>query len=370
MSTPSRRRSATDRSSTSKGRGRRPRPSSSPLSAHDAKTPRGTSSRPASRFQPPRHGLWQIADMERDGRKLDPDPLGATTWRPMPKPASTRSTWPITMAAPRMIAGRFNALSRGERGGKAPVALHQMVPDARADDGRDRVARGGGARACERLRRRRSICCSSTGGRSEHPGWIDAMKEMARLKRRGADRPSRHRPISIPLICALLIDHGIPVVTNQVCFSLLDRRAAGRCATLCRQTGVQPACLWHAVPAAFSPRNGWASREPEHEIADWSTMKYMRFVDAIGGWDVLQSILDALAGDCAQARRFDRQCRDALGAGARGGRPRSSSARGSASASTAPTISRYSASRSMRKTARCIDAALSRATADPGRLRR
>ena len=32
----------------------------------------------------------------------------------------------------------------------------------------------------------------------------------------------------------------------------------------------------------------------ERAIADWSKMKYKRFVDAIGGWDVLQTILLAL----------------------------------------------------------------------------
>jgi enamine deaminase RidA (YjgF/YER057c/UK114 family) len=37
-------------------------------------------------------------------------------------------------------------------------------------------------------------------------------------------------------------------------------------------------------------------RPSEGEIADWSTMKYLRFVDQIGGWPVLQKILDTLAG--------------------------------------------------------------------------
>ena len=44
-------------------------------------------------------GLWQVADMERDGprsiRKLPAMILPA-----MSPPVSTRSTWPITMAAP------------------------------------------------------------------------------------------------------------------------------------------------------------------------------------------------------------------------------------------------------------------------------
>src|SRR5262249_25494350 len=32
---------------------------------------------------------------------------------------------------------------------------------------------------------------------------------------------------------------------------------------------------------------------PTPDIADWSKMKYRRFIDAIGGWDALQAILGA-----------------------------------------------------------------------------
>jgi enamine deaminase RidA (YjgF/YER057c/UK114 family) len=41
----------------------------------------------------------------------------------------------------------------------------------------------------------------------------------------------------------------------------------------------------------------WLDRPepPDGEIADWSTMKYKRFVDTIGGWEVLQRILRAVS---------------------------------------------------------------------------
>ena len=45
-------------------------------------------------------GLWQVADMERDGRELDREAAVLGRCSTTRAPASTRSTWPITTAAP------------------------------------------------------------------------------------------------------------------------------------------------------------------------------------------------------------------------------------------------------------------------------
>ena len=45
-------------------------------------------------------GLWQVADMERDGGPLDPERGARTPWPSTRPRASTRSTWPTTTAAP------------------------------------------------------------------------------------------------------------------------------------------------------------------------------------------------------------------------------------------------------------------------------
>jgi enamine deaminase RidA (YjgF/YER057c/UK114 family) len=44
------------------------------------------------------------------------------------------------------------------------------------------------------------------------------------------------------------------------------------------------------------------ARPAAGDVSDWSTMKYLRFVDQIGGWPALQRILDALA---AVARKHE-----------------------------------------------------------------
>ena len=99
-------------------------------------------------------------------------------------------------------------------------------------------------------------------------------------------------------------------------------------------------------------------------------MKYKRFVDQIGGWDVLQGILAALADGRAASMASRSPTSRRAGCWSSRRSPRSSSARGSASASTAPTISRSSLSRSTTTIARVIDAALAAAQPHPRRLRR
>ena len=56
-------------------------------------------------------GLWQVADMERDGRTLDRD-AAAEAMADYARGASTASTWPTTTAAPKLIAGRFLRMTR------------------------------------------------------------------------------------------------------------------------------------------------------------------------------------------------------------------------------------------------------------------
>ena len=131
-----------------------------------------------------------------------------------------------------------------------------------------------------------------------------------------------------------------------MCFSLLDRRAAEDMTAFCLEHGVR--LLAYGTLAGGLLSEKWLGKpEPAaSDIGDWSTMKYKRFVDQIGGWQVLQRLLRARRNR-AQTWRIDFQCRHPLGAGAAGGRGESSSARGSASASIAPTICGSSASHSI-----------------------
>jgi enamine deaminase RidA (YjgF/YER057c/UK114 family) len=60
---------------------------------------------------------------------------------------------------------------------------------------------------------------------------------------------------------------------------------------VCRETGVK--LLAYGVLAGGFLSDRWVDRPEPKDIPDWSKSKYKRFVDAVGGWDVLQRVLAA-----------------------------------------------------------------------------
>ncbi|MEM0947112.1 MAG: aldo/keto reductase, partial [Pseudomonadota bacterium] len=73
--------------------------------------------------------------------------------------------------------------------------------------------------------------------------------------------------------------------------SLVDRRAAGALSALSSQTGVRLLAYGTLCGGFLSER--WLDQPEPAEIADWSKMKYKRFIDVAGGWEPFQGILRA-----------------------------------------------------------------------------
>ena len=94
----------------------------------------------------------------------------------------------------------------------------------------------------------------------------------------------------------MAIRSGVPIVSNQVCFSLVDRRAAGAMLRVCREHGVKLLAYGTLAGGLLSDR--WLGRtEPAiDESLTWSQMKYRRFVDHAGGWDRFQALLQTVRG--------------------------------------------------------------------------
>ncbi len=87
---------------------------------------------------------------------------------------------------------------------------------------------------------------------------------------------------------------GIQVVSNQISYSLIDLRASGRMAAVCREYGV---CIlaYGTVAGGFLSERWLDKPEPYwNALTSWSEMKYGRFIRAAGGWERLQVVLRAL----------------------------------------------------------------------------
>jgi len=92
----------------------------------------------------------------------------------------------------------------------------------------------------------------------------------------------------------ILLESGIDIVSNQVCYSLLDQRAATDMARLCEERGVSLLAFGTLAGGLLTER--WLDKpEPEMEaLSTWSQMKYKRYIDEAGGWPRFQRLLRVL----------------------------------------------------------------------------
>ena len=90
-----------------------------------------------------------------------------------------------------------------------------------------------------------------------------------------------------------LVDAGVPFLTNQVQYSLLDRRPERRMIEYCRQHGMH--ILTYGQLAGGFLSEAWLGRpEPQEPYQNRSLVKYKLIIDDFGGWERFQSLLRVL----------------------------------------------------------------------------
>ncbi len=235
-------------------------------------------------------GLWQVADMERDGKALDLDRAAAA----MAEYAEAGfDTFDMAdhYGSAELIAGRW--LARAESGsGTRPTVFTKWCPEP--SEMTPTIVRAGVQRSLDRLGISRIDLLQFHWWTFEHPGYLDAMKELAVLRAEGKIAHLGVTNFNTDHL-RVLVKHGIDVASNQVCFSLLDRRAAQEMSRFCLEHGIKLLAYGTLGGGFLTDRWVGAPEPADSEIANWSHMKYKRFIDVLGGWTVLQALLAALA---------------------------------------------------------------------------
>jgi aryl-alcohol dehydrogenase-like predicted oxidoreductase/enamine deaminase RidA (YjgF/YER057c/UK114 family) len=232
-------------------------------------------------------GLWQVADMERDGRPLDRD-TAAAAMADYARDGFDSFDMADHYGSAELITGRFLSMQTGGEK-QRPVAFTKWCPTPgpmTAD-----VVRAGIAQRLERLGVESIDLLQFHWWMFEHPGYIDAMKELVALQHAGRIRHLGVTNFNTDHL-RLLVKHGFPIVSNQVSFSLLDRRAAEDMSTFCLAAGVR--LLAYGTLGGGFLTDRWVGAPEPTSIEDWSKSKYKRFIDTIGGWSALQTILAAV----------------------------------------------------------------------------
>ncbi len=228
-------------------------------------------------------GLWQVADMERGGTILDP----------------------VRGAAALAEYARvgFDTFDMADHYGSAEVITGTLIASAEHPPVRaftkwcpppgpmtPATVREGVQRALDRLQTSCIDLMQFHWWTFDDPRYIDAMVQLARLREQGLIAHLGLTNFDTAHL-RLLLNEGIPIATNQVCISLLDRRATEAMSDLCMERGVR-LLAYGTLGGGFLSERWLGAGEPA-AVNDWSKMKYQRFIQAIGGWDALQNVLQA-----------------------------------------------------------------------------
>ena len=219
-------------------------------------------------------GLWQVADIERSGTMMDPERAAdalagyaGAGFDSFDMADHYGSAEVITAALLR----RYPASSR-------PTAFTKWCPPPGPMTAA--IVRAGVQARLDRLGVDRVDLLQFHWWTYQHPAWLDALHQMAALRAEGLIGEIGVTNFDAAHLRLALAD-GVPVATNQVSFSLVDRRAAGALSELCAERGVKLLAYGTLCGGFLSER--WRGAAEPVDIADWSKSKYKRFIDAAGG---------------------------------------------------------------------------------------
>ncbi len=227
-------------------------------------------------------GLWQIADLERDARALDLD-KAALAMEPYVDAGLSTFDMADHYGSAEDIAGIF-----GHRAERLTKWTPKPGPISR-DDARTAVER-----SVRRLKTDAIDLLQFHAWTYADPSWLDGLFHLQDLKREGLIRNLGVTNFDTAHL-RIALRSGLPIVSNQVSFSLLDSRPLGPMTDLCVKHDVRLLAYGTLLGGFMSER--WLGREePEWELLDtWSQMKYGRFIRAAGGWEVFQHLLGSVA---------------------------------------------------------------------------
>ncbi|GAB5525470.1 MAG: hypothetical protein Roseis2KO_33420 [Roseivirga sp.] len=241
-------------------------------------------------------GLWQVADMEREGILPDFEAKALAM-----KAYADRGFSTFDMADHYGSAEEITGVYRANHQQESPIqAFTKWVPEP------GKMTRKNVRKAIDlslkKLQTEQIDLLQFHAWQYADPAWLDALGYLQELKMEGLIRhlgvtnfDAAH--LQMALSC------GIEISTNQVSYSLLDRRASGAMSELCDASGVRLLAFGTLAGGFLSDK--WLGK-PEPDMTEdltWSQMKYKRFIDTAGGWDRFQNLLSTL-NDMAQAKNL------------------------------------------------------------------
>ncbi|MDC6389113.1 aldo/keto reductase [Maribacter sp. PR1] len=232
-------------------------------------------------------GLWQIADMERDGTTLDP--IATSKYmQPYLDAGLTSFDMADHYGSSEIIAGTF----KNSLGDKNQVQLFtKWVPKPgkiTREDVREAVNT-----ALDRMQQSSIALMQFHAWYYVDASWLDGLFYLKELQEEGLIKHLGVTNFDAAHL-RIALASGIPIVSNQICHSLIDQRAMGKMSDVCKEYGVK-LLAFGTLAGGFLTDKWLGKPEPSQEtLTTWSQMKYKRFIDAAGGWAPYQNLLQTV----------------------------------------------------------------------------
>jgi aryl-alcohol dehydrogenase-like predicted oxidoreductase len=125
------------------------------------------------------------------------------------------------------------------------------------------------------------------------PRYVETALELDRLRRAGKIAHLGVTNFDTPHLNDI-IAAGVPIVSNQLQYSLVDDRPLSAMVDYCRAHEIALLCYGTVCGGFLSER--WLGKpDPQLELSNRSLMKYKLIIDDFGGWDLFQKLLVVLA---------------------------------------------------------------------------
>ena len=126
-----------------------------------------------------------------------------------------------------------------------------------------------------------------------HGGYLDALGWLNELRLEGKVRNLGTTNFDTPHIEEILAA-GIPLVSQQLQYSVLDQRPARHLAAVAADKGLKFLC-YGTVAGGFLSEKWLGQPEPASPLENRSLVKYKLIIEDFGGWALFQRLLETLA---------------------------------------------------------------------------
>ena len=128
------------------------------------------------------------------------------------------------------------------------------------------------------------------------PYYMDALKHLSDLQDKGTIKHIGITNFDTERM-QIMVDSGIQIVSNQVQYSIIDRRPEVKMTSFCLKHNISLLAYGGICGGLLSERYLGRTQEPSAaELDTLSLRKYKRMIDAWGGWNLFQELLSALSG--------------------------------------------------------------------------